>query len=185
MNRSQIAIAAAAALAAGGAWWWSRMRNVAAFKALIRTAEAQGRYDVIAGYPSYPDAIFTDYSEHPYVLNPNRERYIGTTASGAYQMVRKTWTLARDGLELGDFTPASQDAAADWLIKYKVPGQDAVNPEGTGNYELINAGRFADAIVALGPEWESLQKIAAGRYYLKMGDALAFIESAGGKNALA
>jgi muramidase (phage lysozyme) len=180
LNRAALFVAATAALAGGVLWWWSRVRNVLAFKALLRQLEANGRYDVIAGYPAHADAIFTDFSEHPYVLAPNRPRYIGTTASGAYQMVRQTWALARDNLGLTDFSPASQDAAAEWLLKFKVPGQNAVNPEGTGNYELIAAGQFNDAIAQLGPEWESLAKMAQGRYFMTLAQARDFIVAQGG-----
>src|SRR4051812_31132526 len=119
MDRSRLMIAAGAALAAGAAWWWwSRMRNVQAFAALVRYAESRNDYTVIAGGDH-----FSDFSEHPFIVNPNRARPAGTTASGAYQYVRATWIMARDALALPDFSPASQDAAFPWLLKYKVPGQ--------------------------------------------------------------
>ena len=180
MKRAAI-IVSTAALAAGAAWWWSRVRNVQAFAALVRRAEANGDYSIIAGGDH-----FTDFSEHPFVLDPNRPRPLGTTASGGYQMVRGTWLIARDfGDKLPDFTPASQDVAFERLLRYKVPGQNRMNPDGTGIYELVAGGQFDAAISALGTEWESFAKMMAGRYHLTMADARAIIEAQGGTYAAA
>src|SRR3989442_550697 len=158
-----------AVLALAGAglwWWWSRMRNVQAFLALIRQAESGNDYGVIAG-----GAHFDDFSEHPFIVDPNRPRPLGTTAAGAYQMTRPTWIMARDGAGVSDFSPASQDAAAEWLLHYKVPGQNQVNAAGTGNYELIVAGRFDEAMMALALEWDSFAKMIAGRYPFTLAQA--------------
>jgi muramidase (phage lysozyme) len=176
---------AALALAAGaGLWLYSRRvvsKNVAAFLALLRHVEARDRYDLIAG-----GDVFTDYSDHPFILNPDRQRPLGTTAAGGYQMVRKTWRLARDfGAPLQDFSPASQDAAAIRLLKFKVPGVDRMIPEGTGNYDLIAAGRFDEAMAALRPEWQALDKMARGVYPVTLAQAREFLAAQGAQLAAA
>lgn len=148
--------------------------NVAAFLALVRTAEAAGDYHAIAGGGS-----FASFAEHPFIADPSLPKPLGTTASGAYQMVKRTWTMARDALGLTDFSPASQDAAAVWILQHKVPGA-WTSISDTGNYELVAAGNFDEALRRLAPEWESLQKIAAGSYYLSLADARALYTQAGG-----
>jgi muramidase (phage lysozyme) len=154
--------------------------NVRAFLALIRQVEPSppGDYTSIAGGDH-----FSDFSEHPFVLEPDRVKKLGTTASGAYQMVKKTWAYARDALELSDFSPASQDAAAAWLLQYKVPGQNIIEPGGTGNIELIEAGDFRAALAAYAPEWEALQKMLQGRYPVTLDQAQAIYSDAGGQVA--
>lgn len=159
-------------------WRGSSAVNVRAFLALIRQAESNDRYDVIAGGDT-----FDDFDEHPFVLDPYRRKPLGTTASGAYQMVVHTWLLARDALALPDFSPANQDRAAEFLLAHKVPGHNVIKPEGTGTLELVQAGRFDDAIAVLGPEWESFAKMTAGTYHITLGEARAFIEAKGGTYA--
>lgn len=148
--------------------------NVKAFAALLRELEANGDYQVIAGGDH-----FQSYAEHPFVREWDRVKPLGTTASGAYQMVRGTWMMARDALGLADFTPASQDAAALWILQYKVPGQNAVAGEGTGVLELVQAGRFDEAIERLRPEWESLDKMVKGRYRTTLDQARAYLVDQG------
>lgn len=174
MKRPAMLALVALALAVG-LWLAMRPRNITAFLALIRRAESGDDYYIIAGGDH-----FTDTREHPFVLDPGRAKPLGTTASGAYQMVRGTWALARDALGLTDFSPASQDAAAEWLLRYKVPGENAMQAEGTGVYELVEAGQFDEAMARLGPEWEAFAKMAVGRYHLSLDDAREFIESQGG-----
>jgi lysozyme len=113
-------------------------------------------------------------------LNPERAKPLGTTASGGYQMVKRTWEMARDALALPDFTPASQDAGAIWILKFKVPGTWNVNANGTGIYDMVAAGRFDEATRALAPEWESFAKMHAGKYPMTLADAQQIYESAGG-----
>lgn len=149
--------------------------NLRAFLAMIRQVESNGDYSVIAGGDH-----FSDFSEHPFVLDPGRVKPLGTTAAGAYQMVRQTWAYARDALSLPDFSPSSQDKAAAWLVQYKVPGQNRIEPAGTGNLALVEAGDFEGAMRAFAPEWESLGKIIAGRYPFTLAQAEAIYNDAGG-----
>lgn len=176
MRALVLALGASTLLAAAalGGRAYAVNKNVAAFLALIRRVESADDYGVIAG-----GARFTDFSEHPYVREWDRVKPLGTTASGAYQMVRATWAMARDALGLEDFSPASQDAAAEWLLKYKVPGQNIVMPEGTGNYELVAAGRFDEAIAALRLEWEAFDRMLAGRYHVTLAQAREYLQANG------
>lgn len=143
----------------------SSANNVAAMLAVIRAVESRGDYYVIAGGDR-----FTDTREHPFVLQPSRRRPLGTTASGAYQMVVGTWTMARDALGLRDFSPASQDAAAAWILQFKRPAA----------YPLVLAGRFVDALAALRREWEAFDKMLVGTYPVSIAQAQAIFEAAGG-----
>ena len=145
-------------------------RNVEAMVDLIVQVEANGRYDVIAGYPAHPEAIFSDFREHPYVLEPERRRYIGTSASGGPQMVKGTWIMARDALGLTDFSPESQRAAARWILQYKRPRA----------WPHVLAGRFRAALYELRSEWEAFDKILAGRYPVTLAQAESIYAGAGG-----
>ena len=144
-----------------GAIMSEQEKNLAAFLSVIRYIEA----DAVArslGVPSYNviaggDA-FTDYSEHPFILNPSRRRPLGTTASGAYQQVVGTWKMARDALGLTDFSPASQDAAAVWILQTKRPR----------SYSHVLAGNFTQAARELVNEWEAFKKMLAGAYPITM-----------------
>lgn len=143
--------------------------NVAAFLSLIRHAEANDQYNIIAG-----NDYFDDFSEHPFVLNPNRPKPLGTTASGGYQMVVGTWKMARDALELNDFSPASQDAAAVWLLQYKRPGA----------LDAVRAGHFTDALQRVRGEWEAFDKMLKGTYPITLADAQSIYTTAGGTVAV-
>jgi muramidase (phage lysozyme) len=154
--------------ALGGLFDWSTMNtdnNVTAFLALIRHIEANDDYTVIAGGDH-----FSDFSEHPFVLNPNRPKLLGTTASGGYQMVKGTWIMARDALGLTDFSPASQDAAAIWILQVKRPGA----------YDAVAKGDFSIAVSLLQNEWESFAKMMQGTYPITYNDAQDFYTSNGG-----
>ena len=125
-----------------------RDENLNAFLAMIRTFEAG-----TAGDRSYSTLIgggqFSDFSEHPFILDPymlaiQSGNLPASKAAGAYQFLPQTWTEARDALGLPDFSPASQDAAAVFLIKRR------------GALADVEAGNFSSAIIKLGKEWASL-----------------------------
>lgn len=67
-----------------------------------------------------------------------------TTAAGAYQMILPTWQRLKALLKLSDFTPASQDQAALWLINE------------AGAIPAVDAGNFDDAVGAVRRIWASL-----------------------------
>lgn len=142
--------------------------NMEAMLALIRAVEAgSGGYQSIAGYPG---VAFTDMSDHPFVLNPNRPKPLGTTASGAYQMVVNTWLGEKRRLGLTDFSPGSQDAAAASIIMNKRPA----------SYPFVIAGQFVPAMDALRGEWEAFDKILRGAYPVTLAQARQIFTDNGG-----
>lgn len=72
-----------------------------------------------------------------------------STAAGAYQITRPTWAGCVRALGLGNFSEASQDAAAVFLIRQK------------GALADVQAGRTAQAIARLSNVWASLPGAAA------------------------
>ena len=67
-----------------------------------------------------------------------------STAAGRYQLIRPTWLRCKRALALSDFGPASQDAAAVYLIKQRFALDD------------VQRGRVADAVAKVRAEWASL-----------------------------
>ena len=99
-------------------------QRVAALLALIRKFESHDDYSVL-----YGGGHFSDYSEHPNVrvpfTNPKSGKQDFSTAAGAYQINFPTWSgEIQPALNLPDFSPESQDMAAEWLIQ-KIGAYDA------------------------------------------------------------
>lgn len=96
--------------------------SLAAIRHIIQRSEHGGRvgqYDVLFG-----GEIFADFSRHP-----NKLVKIGryrSTAAGAYQINYPTWQEIQRALHLPDFSPASQDAACDFLIRKCGPVEDVM-----------------------------------------------------------
>jgi len=67
-----------------------------------------------------------------------------STAAGAYQMIRPTWTRLRDQLGLEDFSKDSQDRAAVELLRQN------------GIIAMIEAGEIEAAIKKAGKVWAGL-----------------------------
>ena len=67
-----------------------------------------------------------------------------STAAGAYQIKLATWLACTKALALTDFSNASQDRAAIYLI------------QGRGGLDALKAGQFDAFIAACAPEWASL-----------------------------
>lgn len=147
---------------------WMAMNNLYAFLAVIRHVESGDKYNIIAGGDT-----FTDYREHPFILNPSRKKPLGTTASGAYQMIVSTWTMARDALGLTDFSPASQDKAAIWILQNKRKG----------SYNAVVQGDMRRAMELLRDEWEAFDKMLTGRYPITLASAESFYIGNGGNLA--
>jgi len=129
--------------------------NLLAIKAAIAAAEGTdpnaygwNPYGVVVGY----EFEIGDFSAHPAALGwpGNRRAGVLSTAAGKYQFLGSTWNEAASALGLTDFGPASQEAAADWLILVK----RKAGPE-------IAAGDLAGALAKLSWEWASLPP---GRY---------------------
>lgn len=144
--------------------------NVRAFLAMIRQFESAGRYDVI-----YGGQRFTDYSQHPNVRVPFEDPRTGkmnySTAAGAYQITNPTWKTILNNAGSGDFTPASQDAAAVWLLKLN------------GSLADIVDGDFRTALEKASSVWASLPYSTSKQPSVSLDKALASYIKNGGKIA--
>lgn len=136
-------------------------QNSMAFLAALRlgegTSDGAGYYRLCGG--GNADSIETHPAlagwrgwQLPYQMAVNAGYKSGSavsTAAGAYQITRPTWAGCVKALGLGDFSEASQDAAALYLIRSK------------GALADVRAGRTAAAIAKLGRVWASLPGAAA------------------------
>jgi len=88
---------------------------------------------------------FTDMSRHPdTVINAGG---YSSAAAGAYQFMPGTWSRAKGALGLTDFSPQSQERAADYLISGR----------GVDPHALIdNFDQFRETMHKLAPEWAGL-----------------------------
>lgn len=147
--------------------------QVAALLALIRTTESGGDYTVL-----YGGGHFADYSRHPDVrvpfYDPKKAGPAGvpnnfSTAAGAYQINWPTWnTEIQPALSLPDFSPASQDQAALFLLKK------------TGAYNALADGDVQGAIQAAAKRWASLPGSSSGQHQVAMQSALDVFSANGG-----
>lgn len=92
-------------------------QRINAFAATIRQFEANDDYYIL-----YGGGHFSDDSAHPNIRvpfwNPKTQKQDFSTAAGAYQINFPTWSKEiQPALHLPDFTPASQDAAALFLLR--------------------------------------------------------------------
>ncbi|MNS48702.1 Phage lysozyme [compost metagenome] len=156
--------------------------NVRAMLATIRTTEgtqkASNPYSVVFGYGH----TITNFKDHPSVtgewtgkvLSDSMCRGAGlgpgckSTAAGAYQFIKGTWNACKAALGLPDFSKASQDKAAVYLIKQR------------GAYADIEAGRISAALRKLSPEWASLPYSTYGQPTAKLSSVLSTFKSFGG-----
>ena len=149
--------------------------NVQAFLTLIRTGEGTlgdedyGRFFSPRKHPEY----FDDFSDHPRKRNRHRmgERYIISSAAGAYQIIEPTWDMIQRNLSLPDFTPESQDLAAVWLIRHR------------GALSAVIAGDLETAIKRCAREWASLPGSPYGQPLLSAMAAKQAYVYAGGRIA--
>lgn len=127
-------------------------KNVQAFLWMLRVSEGtdgpEGYRTMVGG------SLFDSYAAHPNVILSitHKGRVIKSSAAGAYQILRRTWFEVRDALDLVDFSPASQDAAAVHLIKRR------------GALADVRAGRFAVAVEKCKKEWASLPGAGYGQH---------------------
>ena len=156
--------------------------NIAAFLAAIRqaegTASAGDPYRVCYGYRH----TITNLGDHPAITGEWRGEKLPdamcanagfgpgcvSTAAGAYQIIKPTWVNVRAALGLGDFGPASQDAAAVELIRRR------------GALEDVKAGRIMDAITKCRNEWASLPGNYAKQGQRSAATLVAWYQQAGG-----
>jgi len=151
--------------------------DVKAFLWMIRACEHRYPRDVVndACYNMfYGGKIFQDLADHPVVTGelapvplPDRLCLAAgltppcySTAAGAYQFIRPTWTRLRNKLGLDDFSEQNQDKAALELLKE------------TGIVDLIQAGEIEAAIRKASNIWASLPGSTAQQNPKAMGYAL-------------
>lgn len=91
-----------------------------------------------------------------------------STAAGRYQLIKPTWNACKRALSLPDFSPASQDAAAVYLIRQR------------GAIDDVRAGRVADAVAKCRKEWASLPGAGYGQAERRLSSLVAAFEGAGG-----
>lgn len=138
--------------------------NLSAFLRVIRAGET-GQGDS-AYRTMFGGGLFDDFSDHP--RQKVTRGTLTSTAAGAYQFLSKTWDECAKALNLPDFSPASQDAAAVFLIKRR------------GALEDVEAGRIQQAIVKCNREWASLPGSPYGQPTRTMDMALATYQRYGG-----
>jgi lysozyme len=146
------------------------MNNIDAFLAMIRTSEGTARADNPYAVTFGESFTIQDFSDHPHALGWPGYLWKGIheTASGAYQITYPTWLVLKARLNLPDFSPASQDAAAIELIREK------------GALDLVNGGQIATAIERCSGIWASLPGSNSGQPQAKMADLMQAYTSAGG-----
>ena len=127
---------------------WLGHANCRAFLRVIREGESNqtdAAYTVINGGEHFNAPPW----RHPFYNIPTTQ---GGKASGAYQFLGTTWARIDDALDLaGDFSPASQDVGAVYLIA------------GRGAIAEVLAGDLPGAIAKLEKEWTSLPLLAPPR----------------------
>lgn len=127
--------------------------NVRAFLKVIKFAE-HGRTDESVYQTLFGGSRFDAFIDHPRrairaLLGGGTP--IVSTAAGAYQILSRTWDWVAPKLGLRDFSPASQDAAAIWLLNYR------------GALQHVKAGRFDQAVFAARKEWASFPGAGYGQ----------------------
>jgi muramidase (phage lysozyme) len=142
--------------------------NVAAFLKMIRYAEGTAGPN---GYRTlFGGELFDHFADHPRVKVTRTlgGRLITSSAAGAYQILERTWDDIQARLALPDFSPASQDAAAVFLIRRR------------GALDDVRAGRFPQAVEKVSLEWASMPGSPYGQPVKTLDQVAAVYASAGG-----
>lgn len=157
-------------------------RNVTAFLYALRCSEGtEGQPDAYRVCYGYKHTV-ADLSDHPALTGEWKGEVLPdamcagagfgpgcrSSAAGAYQLIRGTWRDLRDKLDLDDFTPASQDAAALELVRQR------------GALEDVKAGRFGQAFTKCRNVWASLPGNYAGQGQRSQAQLAQWVDQAGG-----
>jgi len=136
--------------------------NCRAFLALIRRCEGAGYNTLFGG------GTFAGWADHPRqkVTRMAGGRALTSSAAGAYQFLARTWDDCVTATGLTDFSPASQDIAALWLIDRREALGDVI------------AGEWLAAIGKCNKEWASLPGSPYGQPTRSMEFCLAVIAGA-------
>lgn len=142
------------------------------------TANQRDPYRVCYGYKhtifnltDHP-AITGEWGGEPLDSLGAAYRGLKSTAAGKYQINKPTWMDARRALGLPDFTAASQDAAAAWLIK-KAGALDAVESGDVATFVARCASRWASFAGANAPGQRMHSVAALEGYFQQAGGVLA------------
>lgn len=150
--------------------------NIAAFQNMIGISElgqqlideTDGGYNVLVGsLPGHP-LTFSDYSDHPHITMGFIDKALDSTAAGKYQIIYPTWLRMKKKLSLPDFSPPSQDAAAQELISERNALTDVEN------------GNIVSAITKCNPEWASLPGNYAGQHQNTINYLITAYQNSGG-----
>ena len=142
--------------------------NLYAFLWMLRHAEGTAGQN---GYRTmFGGGLFNSFEDHPRqrIRRRSGTKYITSTAAGAYQFLSKTWDDCRDTLDLPDFSPASQDRAARFLIHRR------------GAMKDVLAGRLEAAIKKCNKEWASLPGSPYGQPTVSLAKCKQLFAEAGG-----
>lgn len=142
--------------------------NLRAFLYVIRWCEGTAGED---GYRMhFGGELFDSFADHPRraITRKHAGKPITSTAAGAYQFLARTWDECQRALKLPDFSPASQDNAAVFLIKRR------------GALGDVEAGRIEVAIRKCAREWASLPGSPYGQPTKPLAECLAVYHRAGG-----
>ena len=144
-------------------------QNVQAFLALIRYTEGAGYTTLFGG------GIVEQTDDHPRIAITRTlgGKPITSTAAGAYQFLSRTWDECVKALDLPDFTPASQDQAALYLIERRRA------------LPAVLEGDWETAIERCNREWASLPGSPYGQPTKSMEKCLAFLDKQKGGGAQA
>ena len=121
-------------------------------------------YNVLVGSTPSNPLLFTDYADHPNILNAATN----STAAGRYQVLHRYWVYYEKLLGLPDFGHESQDAVAMQYLKECHALAD------------INAGNFDSAVDLCAHIWASLPGAGYQQHENHMADLQAAYEAAGG-----
>lgn len=142
--------------------------NLRAFLRVIRAGETS--QDDEAYRTQVGGDLLDSLDDHPRDVVAVRigGKTINSSAAGAYQFLRGTWDECAVALELTDFSPASQDVAAVFLIERR------------GALADVLAGRVREAIAKCAKEWASLPGSPYGQPTKTLEQALAVYREWGG-----
>ena len=127
-------------------------------------------YFAMFGFPA-PGRIATNLDDHPGLYFEFADRAgnrLKTSAAGRYQFLLRTWRELQRSLNLPDFGPASQDAAALELVRQR------------GALNDVRAGRLQAAIAKCAKTWASLPGAGYNQPERKLSHLAAAYQQAGG-----
>ena len=127
-------------------------------------AVSDNGYNVLVGSTPSNPLLFSDYSQHPNILNTQ----CNSTAAGRYQILHRYWVYYEKMLNLPDFGKDSQDAVAMQYLKECHALDD------------INAGNFADAVALCAHIWASLPGAGYAQHENHLADLQLAYTNAGG-----